>query len=70
VIRANDENEFFAAVAQLAAILHAEGDVSTDQFLVEDFCGPEVAFEGLLTRGQLRVLAAIRQTGPARRPVL
>ena len=40
---------------------------SSQQFLVEQFIdGPEIALEGMLMRGDLRVLAPVRQTRPAR----
>jgi biotin carboxylase len=69
VIRANNEVEFVAAVSRVAAIVASDaaqnprpcGDGQaplTTHFLVEEFmAGPEVAVEGLLTRGRLRVLA-------------
>ena len=54
VMRADNEVEFVAAVARLAAILESHHC----HFLAEHFIpGPEVAVEGLLTSGRLRVLA-------------
>jgi len=71
VIRANDPGEFVTAVARLAKILKNEysalssQNLDSERFLVEDFiAGPEVAVEGLLTRGQLRVLAIFDKPDP------
>src|SRR2546427_3789142 len=62
VIRANDRDEFVAAFHRVAALLEKLGGETlgegAGQILVEDFVpGREVALEGLLTNGELRVLA-------------
>jgi biotin carboxylase len=62
VIRANDRDEFVAAFHRLAALLEKLGQETLGEgagkILVEDFVpGREVALEGLLTNGVLRVLA-------------
>lgn len=66
VIRANDENEFRVAWARLSHLLVAEGnDPATTDILVEEFIpGVEVALEGLLTDGELRVLALFDKPDP------
>src|SRR5947209_6953050 len=62
VIRANDRDEFVAAFHRVAALLEKLGGETLGEgagkILVEDFVpGREVALEGLLTNGELRVLA-------------
>lgn len=62
VIRANDREEFVAAFHRVAALLEKLGEEALGEgagkILVEDFVpGREVALEGLLTNGELRVLA-------------
>ncbi len=62
VIRANDRDEFVVAFHRVAALLEKLGEETlgegTGKILVEDFVpGREVALEGLLTNGELRVLA-------------
>jgi biotin carboxylase len=63
VIRADDPAQFLEAWRRIARILKdpavaARGGDAAAQILVEDFVpGEEVALEGLLTRGELRVLA-------------
>ena len=62
VIRANDRDEFVAAFHRVAALLERLGEETLGEgagkILVEDFVpGREVALEGLLTNGELRVLA-------------
>src|SRR3989449_4529053 len=62
VIRANDCDEFVAAFHRVAVLLKKLGEETlgegTGKILVEDFVpGREVALEGLLTNGELRVLA-------------
>ena len=62
VIRANDRDEFVAAFHRVAALLERLGEETLGEgagkILVEDFVpGREVALEGLLTDGELRVLA-------------
>ena len=70
VIRANDASEFLIAWRRIAEILR-EPDVSrrggepAAEILVEQFIpGFEVAVEGLLTAGQLRVLAVFDKPDP------
>lgn len=66
VIRANSPAEFVAAFSRVKRILLAEGytDYKTD-LLVEDFIpGFEVALEGILTHGELRVLALFDKPDP------
>src|SRR5438309_827485 len=62
VIRANDRDEFVAVFHRVAALLEKLGEETLGEgvgkILVEDFVpGREVALEGLLTNGELRVLA-------------
>ncbi len=69
VIRANNAEEFVAAFARVAALLTRLGLTETDtaarQILAEDFVpGREVAVEGLLTAGALRVLALFDKPDP------
>jgi biotin carboxylase len=70
VIRADDEPEFVRAVGRLAKILDAESAKHATasralHFLVDDFIdGPEVAVEGLLSDGRLRVLALFDKPDP------
>jgi biotin carboxylase len=70
VIRADDRAQFDAARARIAAMigrpeireLHPE---AAKQILVEEFVpGPEVALEGILEHGQLRVLALFDKPDP------
>ncbi len=66
VIRADAPAEFVAAFERLWALLLAEGYSEHEtSFLVEDFIpGFEVAVEGLLTVGQLQVLAIFDKPDP------
>ena len=63
VIRVNDAREFAAGVARIRALLESPEIQTTreptlDRLLVERYIpGEEVALEGLLDRGELRVLA-------------
>jgi predicted ATP-grasp superfamily ATP-dependent carboligase len=63
VIRANNREEFLAAAARMRRVLEspeilASREANLDQMLVEGYIpGREVAVEGLLTDGDLRVLA-------------
>lgn len=64
VIRTNDAAEFVAAFRRVAALL-TQLAVATRDILVEDFVpGSEVALEGLLTHGELRVLALFDKPDP------
>ena len=66
VIRANTPAEFVVAFQRLKRILLSEGLSEREtSFLVEDFIpGFEVAVEGLLTNGQLKVLALFDKPDP------
>jgi biotin carboxylase len=70
VIRANDPAQFVAAFQRLTALLHtpdvlARGGGLAHQLLVETFIpGQEVALEGLLIHGQLKVLALFDKPDP------
>ena len=66
VIRANTQAEFIIAFQRLKRILLSEGMSEQEtSFLVEDFIpGFEVALEGLLTNGQLKVLALFDKPDP------
>jgi biotin carboxylase len=64
VIRANDPTEFAIAFERIAAMLAADGGEQR-HLVVESFIpGPEVALEGLLDRGTLRVLALFDKPDP------
>jgi biotin carboxylase len=70
VIRANDTEEFAAAFRRIVHILQspdlkARKDPRTQQILVEDFMpGIEVALEGILIQGHLKVLAIFDKPDP------
>jgi biotin carboxylase len=66
VIRADDPDQFVAAVARLTGMLNALEPVpGSSAFLVERFIpGFEVALEGVLDRGRLRVLALFDKPDP------
>jgi biotin carboxylase len=65
VIRANNPDEFMVAFNRTKRLLFSEGFSKHDSLLVEDFIpGFEVALEGLLTRGQLKVLALFDKPDP------
>src|SRR5439155_22321241 len=69
VIRANNRDEFVAAFRRVAALLEKLGTETVGEgagkILVEDFVpGLEVALEGLLTDGELRVLALFDKPDP------
>ncbi len=74
VIRANNEQEFAAAVERLRALLQSPEVQATreswlDRVLVETYVpGTEVAIEGLLTAGRLRVLALFDKPDPLEGP--
>jgi biotin carboxylase len=64
VIRADTPEQFIAAFGRIAALLEA-GAGDQRHILVESFLpGPEVALEGLLDRGELRVLAIFDKPDP------
>jgi biotin carboxylase len=64
VIRANDPAEFVVAFERIAALLDADGGEQR-HLVIESFIpGPEVALEGLLDRGKLRVLALFDKPDP------
>ncbi|HEX9067904.1 MAG TPA: ATP-grasp domain-containing protein, partial [Ktedonobacterales bacterium] len=66
VIRADDPEQFIAAFTRLRRILTGDGyDPAKTEILVEDFIpGVEVAVEGLLTSGELHVLAIFDKPDP------
>jgi biotin carboxylase len=66
VIRADNSTEFVAAFQRLKRMLISEGTSEFETaFLVEDFIpGGEVALEGLLTGGELKVLALFDKPDP------
>jgi formate-dependent phosphoribosylglycinamide formyltransferase (GAR transformylase) len=69
VIRANDPTEFALAFRRVTSLLHRLGlpraSEAGRQLLVESFVpGQEVALEGLLTAGSLRVLALFDKPDP------
>ena len=74
VIRADDPTQFAGAFRRLTAILRrpevaAEGGALAQQVLVETFIpGIEVALEGLLSEGKLRVLALFDKPDPLEGP--
>ncbi|HEY3197824.1 MAG TPA: ATP-grasp domain-containing protein [Nitrospirales bacterium] len=74
VIRANSPAEYVAAFYRVAALLTKLGiagsaDPAGHLILVEDFvAGIEVALEGLLTEGRLRVLALFDKPDPLNGP--
>lgn len=74
VIRADDGAQFGRAVARIAALLgspeiQVTRDPDLDHLLVENYIpGKEVAVEGLLDRGRLRVLAIFDKPEPLEGP--
>src|SRR6266581_4603957 len=66
VIRANDPAGFVVAFNRLKRLLISEGNAEHEtSILVEDFIpGFEVALEGILTHGQLKVLALFDKPDP------
>ena len=74
VIRANNEKEFRAAVRRIHALLESPEiqvlrEPNHDRLLVERYLpGREVAIEGLLTNGNLRVLAIFDKPDPLEGP--
>jgi biotin carboxylase len=74
VVRANSRNEFISAAARIRRLLESPEirvtrEPHLDQILVEGYIpGTEVAVEGLLTDGQLRVLAIFDKPDPLEGP--
>jgi biotin carboxylase len=74
VVRSNSRNEFISAAARIRRLLEspeirATREPNLDQILVEGYIpGTEVAVEGLLTDGQLRVLAIFDKPDPLEGP--
>jgi len=74
VIRADDPAAFAAAWGRVAAILRApevsaRGGAAAEKILVEDYIpGTEFALEGLLSAGQLQVLAIFDKPDPLEGP--
>ncbi len=74
VVRANNRQEFLAAAARVRRLLKspeilANREPNLDQMLVEGYIpGKEVAVEGLLTDGTLRVLAIFDKPDPLEGP--
>jgi len=74
VVRANSPEEFISAAARIRRLLEspeirATRDPNLDQILVEGYIpGREVAVEGLLTDGQLRILAIFDKADPLEGP--
>jgi predicted ATP-grasp superfamily ATP-dependent carboligase len=74
LFRANSREEFMAAAARIRCLLEspeirATREPNLDQILVEGYIpGREVAVEGLLTDGQLRVLAIFDKPDPLEGP--
>jgi biotin carboxylase len=74
VMRVNNRDEFFAAAARIRRLLESPEIRSTrepnlDRILVEGYIpGREVAVEGLITDGQLRVLAIFDKPDPLEGP--
>src|SRR5258708_4310289 len=65
VIRANRPDEFVTAFNGTRRLLLSEGYTSDESLLVEDFIpGFVVALEGMLTHGQLKVLALFDKPDP------
>src|ERR1700682_4943575 len=70
VVRANNPEEFQAAVARIRALLESPeiqvtNEEELDRLIVERyFPGAEVAVEGLLARGKLRILAIFDKPDP------
>ena len=75
VIRANNPEEFQAAVERIKTLLKSPEvqvtrEPELDRLLVERYIpGAEVAVEGLLTRGKLRILAIFDKPDPLEGPV-
>src|SRR5580693_2551427 len=74
VMRANNQEEFRRAVERLAHLLQspelrASRDPELDRMIVEDYIpGKEVAVEGLISEGALRILAIFDKPDPLEGP--
>ena len=74
VIRANNREEFLRAAARVRGVLEspeimASREANLDQMIVEGYIpGREMAVEGLLTDGELRVLAIFDKADPLEGP--
>jgi biotin carboxylase len=74
VVRANNRGEFLTAAARIRRLLESPEILATrepnlDQLLVEGYIpGREVAVEGLLTNGSLRILAVFDKPDPLEGP--
>ena len=74
VIRANNREEFLRAATRVRGVLEspeilASREANLDQMIVEGYIpGREVAVEGLLTDGELRVLAIFDKADPLEGP--
>ena len=74
VVRANDREEFLAGAARLKHLLESAEiqvtrEANLDRMMVEGYLpGREVAVEGLLTDGELRVLAIFDKPDPLEGP--
>ncbi len=74
VVRANNREEFLAAATRVRRLLQspeilATREANLDHFLVEGYMpGREVAVEGLLTDGELRILAIFDKPDPLEGP--
>jgi hypothetical protein len=74
VVRANSREEFMAAAARIKRLLksaeiQATREANLNEILVEGYIpGKEVAVEGLLTEGKLRVLAIFDKPDPLEGP--
>jgi formate-dependent phosphoribosylglycinamide formyltransferase (GAR transformylase) len=74
VVRVNNREEFIAAAGRLKRLLEsaevqATREPNLDRMLVEEYLpGREVAVEGLLTEGELRVLAIFDKPDPLEGP--
>jgi hypothetical protein len=74
VVRANNREEFLAAAARIRRLLEspeirATREPNLDRILVEGYIpGREVAVEGLLTEGSLRILAIFDKPDPLEGP--
>ncbi len=74
VIRANNSEEFVAAAQRIQRLLESpeirsKSASTANEILIEEYIpGREVALEGLLTEGELRVLAIFDKPDPLRGP--